>query len=217
MGETAGPPQEGRRVVARCHQDHDAFGHDPAGDEAERIDRCRIDPVPIVDDHQKRLLQCRLRQHAERTGVDREPVACRRGIPEPERAGERCRLWGGNRRNDVRHRSQDRAQTRERQVRLHLESRGAQYEEPARRLHSIVKERAFADARIADDDQCRASSSARVRQECGDLLPLGRSADQDARNLVPTPLYLQRICGGSGTRGSPDPNLTPSTFAPERT
>lgn len=118
------PPDVQSRQLRERLRDHpdrehnrDPLCFDASCDERERLGRCIIQPVCIVDHTKQRLLIRELREQTEYCQADQERIRRRRHA-QAERSCERIALWGGQPIEDAKHGTAQHLKTRVRELHL---------------------------------------------------------------------------------------------------
>ncbi|HEV8153738.1 MAG TPA: hypothetical protein VGP78_12430 [Solirubrobacteraceae bacterium] len=167
-------------AVTRREEQHDALRLEPARCEDERVAGRAVEPMRVVGDAEDRPRVGRLREQAEHSQRDPEPVGDV-VVGQGERCPQRGGLRLGQRGQVVKRGARQLMQPGEGQLRLRLHARAAQHGHPVGARDGVGHQGGLADARLAADHQHAAATLARaVEQRLDDLL-LTLAADEHRR------------------------------------
>ena len=147
------------------------FGQKPAPDEFERVARCLVEPLRIVDQAHERFFVGGFRQQAQRRETDDEPVRSA-SSPQPEGNLQRVCLRFRERVPYSEHRRTQLMQRGERQLELRLEARDLRDSALSGPAGAIPEQRGFADSRLSANDERRTPAATNVGEEPVEHVPL---------------------------------------------
>ena len=143
-----GQPGQVRARIAGCEDQPDRVGRQPPRREPQRLRRCVIQPLLVIDQADQRPLHIHLRQQALHGQPDQEPVWRRPGS-QPERGPQRLPLRHWQLLGLVQHRRAQLMQTREGQLHLRLHASRARHPASSRPSGHVIQQHGLAYARVA--------------------------------------------------------------------
>ena len=153
------------------------IGEQPPQREAQRVRARVVEPVRVVDEHERRR-DLRLRgEQAQGRRADGEAVAAA-ARPQRQRPAERRRLGPRNPRELAERRAQQLQQAGERHRRLGLHAARAQHPHPVGAPGDGVEQRGLADADLPDEGEDAARARPCVGDEAIEPALLGVAAQQ---------------------------------------
>jgi hypothetical protein len=152
-------------------------GHQPAGDEGQRLGRGAVQPLGVVDDAHQRALVGHPGEQAQHGEPDEQAVR-RRPVAQAEGGGQRVALRRRQRCEPILERGAELLQAGERDLGLGLHARGARDVAVRRGLDQVLQQRGLADARLAAQDEHLAASRAHGFQQPVQRLALAAPSTQ---------------------------------------
>ncbi len=143
----AGALEAARLALARGDQQRDRLGHEPPGDEAERLRRGPVEPLGVVHHHQQRPLVGGVGQQAESPERDQEAVVNAVGR-QPERAAQRGGLRGGEVVDAIEARREHLVEAGEGQLRLRLHADRPEHRHAGGGGGDVGQQRGLADTAL---------------------------------------------------------------------
>ena len=154
-------------------QHDDALGGHPTGDEREGLDRCRVQPLAVVDGDQHRTAARQVGQVAEHADRDAE-AAAGRGRAQREGGLQGVALWIGKLVDHVDRGPEQVEQARVGDLDVELVARHRERGHVGRPRAGVRDQRGLADARLAPDDQRSGPAVAGVGEQAVDVGALRR-------------------------------------------
>ena len=178
-------PGQREVVGGLAHGDHDrdALCEQAAGNECDRLQRDRIEPLSVVDEADQRLVLRELGQQIEDGEPDEEPVG---SLPRRQAEGgsERVALRAGEPAQLVEERAAELVQPAVGELQLRLDPDGAGDPERPGARFDVVEESRLADAGLAAKDEDRAAAGSGVREQ-----------GVQPRAFAAAPVQPSRLCG----------------------
>lgn len=163
------------RLARREHQGH-RFGQEAARHERERLGRCLVEPLGVVDEADQRLLLRGVRQQAQHRQANQQAVGRLAGR-ESERRGECVALGAWQVRQPFQQRYAQLMQAGERDLHLGLRAGNPHDPTPGAHRRQVVQQRRLADARLTAQHEHTAAAAPHVVQQTTQG-PRARCADQ---------------------------------------
>ena len=156
---------------------------EPPGDEDEHLRGGIVQPVPVVDDAEERLLFGDLREQGERGEPNQEAVGRGAGA-QPEDGRERITLRHRQSFEVIQHRGTELVQPAVDELHLGLDADRGRDAPTGSSPRDVVQQRALARACVAAKDESPTPTGKRVGQDPVKFLALGTTSEEHHRRLL---------------------------------
>ena len=170
------PLEVAGRLALGQHQP-DRLGSQATRHEGQRLRRGAVEPLGVVHDTDQRSLLGHLRQQAQDSQADEEPIR-RVAVPQPERRPQRLALRVRQALQAIRERRAELLQPGERELHLRLDARRPCDATAGRVVHQIGEQSALADAGLAAQQQRPARTRPHARHQLVQRRALATPAEQ---------------------------------------
>ena len=173
--------QPGENVIAdprpRGAHDRDRFGEQAAGHEPQDLRRGVVEPLPVVDETDQRLLLGDLGDQRQRGQPHQEPAGHRAGAA-PEHRRERVALRGGQPVEAVQHGRAELVEAGVGQFHLRFDASGPRDVPPGDPAGQVAQQRALAHPRLAPQHGHPAPPGERVGDKPVERLTLAAASEE---------------------------------------
>ena len=168
-------------TLANGEEDRHGVRVEPLRGEQKGVRRRAVEPLRIVDDHEKRARFGRRSEKAQGRRADREAVV-HLGLAQAQSATQRLRLLRWDLRKVLEKRAEQLEKARELQLGLRLDAESAHHGHPVGSLHGMPEQGCLADPRLSADDECVTVAAPGLLEQLVDPGALALPADQHGRN-----------------------------------